>query len=154
TLAAVGAAIGVTRRAPGGDLARVAAPAAALTLVAALAVPFLADRWAASARAVAASDPATAWARVGTAAALDPWEPTIAESRGRIAEAAGDLDAALRSYQRAASLSRHPWLDEYRAARVLRRANRPAAARAACARAVAGNPAEPALRAGPCSPPV
>lgn len=128
---------------------RLAAPLAAASLVAAaavLAAPYLSDRQLDRGRALAATNPDEAWTLSLDAQRLDPWDQRVLAFQGKLAEAAGRYMLAARKYDKAATLSRQPWIGYFQEAGVLKTARSKAERRGACKRALRANPTEDVLR--------
>ena len=128
---------------------RVTGPLAAVPLVAAAAVlagPYLSDRQLDRARALAATNPDKAWTLSLDAQGIDPWDPRVLAFQGKLAEAAGRYTLAARKYDKAAVLSRQPWIAYFQEAGVLKTAHKTTEQRRACRRALGANPTEQVLR--------
>lgn len=126
-----------------------AAPVALGGLVV-LAAPALADRQLDRARLLATSDPDRAWRLALDAHRLDPWDERTLVLQARLATTSKLYRLAAEKYDRAASLSRQPWVRYFQEADVLRRAGASRDRARACRLAAAANPLEPLLREGPC----
>jgi O-Antigen ligase len=149
-LVAVGACIVGRRPKASSGLETAAVLVAVAAGLAAVAPPFLAARRLAHAEAVAAKNPDEAWSIAASAHSIQPWNAAVISFQGQLAEQAGDYLRAARLYGQASRLARQPWIDEFRRARVLRSAGLRRASSSACKGAMAANPLEPSLRAGPC----
>ncbi len=145
-LGAAGGGLRVTRRLP----ALLAATPLALGSVVLLAAPALADRQLDRARRVASADPDRAWTLALDARRLDPWDERTLVLQARLAAASKLYRLAAEKYDRAASLSRQPWVRYFQEADVLRRAGASRRRARACRLAAAANPLEPLLREGAC----
>jgi O-antigen ligase len=146
---AVGALVGgpARRRAP--LPARVAVPLGCAVAVLAVAAPYLAHQQLASATSEQASDPTAAWLAADDALRLDPWNADALALQGLLAESSGRYRIAAGRYALAARVSQRPWLQWVREARALRSGGAIASSRAACRRAILGNPGEWRLRHEP-----
>jgi tetratricopeptide (TPR) repeat protein len=151
TLLVVGAAAGTVRDPiRGRGVVSIALGVGTIAAFLLVASPYLATRHLEEAKALQDVDVAGAWDRAESARLLNPWNPDVLSLQGRLAEAVGRNRLAAERYGAAARLSRRPWLEHYYRARALERAGALDAARAACRRALAGNPADETLATGPC----
>jgi O-antigen ligase/polysaccharide polymerase Wzy-like membrane protein len=115
-----------------------------------LAFPYLSDRQLDRGSALADTNADEAWTLALDAQRLDPWDEEPLVLQGQLAEAAGRYALAAAKYDRAASLSRQPWLDYFHEAFAWKHAVALTQLRRACGLAAAANPKEPLLRSGPC----
>lgn len=149
-LLALGAAAGGAVLQRTGPFVRAGVVLAAVTVVAALVLPFAADRALAEARASSRGDAERAWRYARLSARLNPWNPAAPAFQGWLAERSGAYRLAADRYATAAEKSQQPWVERFREARA-RGGGDVVRSRRACRLARAANPAEPLLKRGPCA---
>lgn len=123
---------------------------ALLVTLGVLAGPALAQYQLDRARSRAKTSPASAWVIAASARSWDRWDPAVVEFQALLAEQDGRFRDAAALYRRAATLSARPWPSSYREAAALYQAGLIEESRAACRRAIAANPLDPALQSGVC----